>query len=194
MFAPGCREPRFTRAPESLTTEVVADAVPRSRTPIPASGEPAEVLIRPAVAEEAALLSELALRSKGHWGYPPEFLEACRAELTYTAEQCASGEVFVAERDGQVVGFHLLDGQPPRGCLNSLFVDPPAIGSGVGARLLRHAFAEAKRRGFTTLTLDADPGAVPFYEHFGAERTGEAPSGSIAGRVLPVLTFRLGGR
>jgi hypothetical protein len=46
--------------------------------------------IRPASPDEAALISSLAIRSKGHWGYSAEFLDACRDELTYTAAQIAS--------------------------------------------------------------------------------------------------------
>ncbi|MGC3994170.1 MAG: GNAT family N-acetyltransferase [Propionicimonas sp.] len=151
----------------------------------------AEVRVRAARAEEAAALSDLALRSKGHWGYPAEFLEACRAELTLTAQECASGDVLVAERDGVVLGFAALGGTAPAGRLDALFVDPPAIGTGVGRLLLEHALAEACRRGFATVTLDADPGAAPFYAKHGGVRTGTAPSGSIAGRDLPVFTFEL---
>ena len=33
--------------------------------------------------------------------------------------------------------------------------------------------------------------AVPFYEHFGARQIGEEPSGSIPGRVLPLLELSL---
>lgn len=47
-------------------------------------------LIRPARAGEARLLSELALRSKAHWGYSKEFLEAVRAELSYSEKQLQS--------------------------------------------------------------------------------------------------------
>jgi GNAT superfamily N-acetyltransferase len=179
---------------ESGTVASVPGAEPEAPSEALAGGRVAlaGILIRPAGAGEENVLSELALRSKGHWGYPPEFLEACRAELTYTAEQCVSGDLFVAERDGRVLGFYLIEGQLANGCLDSLFIDPAAIGTGVGGLLLRHALDHARARGFTTLTLDADPGAVPFYEHFGAQHTGEAPSGSIPGRVLPVLTFQVG--
>nr|WP_211354784.1 hypothetical protein [Stackebrandtia albiflava] len=38
---------------------------------------------------------------------------------------------------------------------------------------------------------DADPGAEPFYRRMGAVRIGEAPSGSVPGRVLPRMTVRL---
>ena len=51
--------------------------------------DPAEVRIRPALPEEAPVLSALALRSKGVWGCSEAFLEACRAE-----------------RNGELAGFH----------------------------------------------------------------------------------------
>ncbi|MGN0063985.1 MAG: GNAT family N-acetyltransferase [Nocardioides sp.] len=150
--------------------------------------------IRPARADEHAAVSALALASKGHWGYSAEFLEACRVELTYDAETCASGRMWVAEADDALAGFVLLEGEPPAGELAALFVDPAAIGTGVGGLLLRHALHEAAVRGFTRLSLDADPGAEAFYLHHGAVRTGESPSGSVPGRVLPRLEISAAGR
>jgi len=35
--------------------------------------------------------------------------------------------------------------------------------------------------------IDADPNAEGFYLKMGAERVGESPSGSIPGRMLPLL-------
>lgn len=136
-------------------------------------------------------MSDLALRSKGHWNYSAEFLELCRDELTYTADKCGSGDVVVAEEDSHVLGFAAIDGTPPDGELEALFVDIGAMGRGVGGGLLRHVLKLARSRGFTSLTLQADPGAEPFYTHHGAMRVGEAPSGSIPGRMLPELTFCL---
>lgn len=151
--------------------------------------------LRPARPDEAALISALALRSKAHWGYDEAFLAACRRELTWTAAQCASGDVVVAERHGAVVGFFALGGEATgRGELDACFVDPPAIGTGVGGVLLRGALEEALRRGWRTLTLAADPGAVAFYEHHGARRVGEVASGSVPGRTLPLLELAVSGR
>ena len=150
-----------------------------------------EVAIRPARPEEHEDISALALRSKGHWGYSAEFLESCRAELTYGVADCGSGRMWVAEIEGKVIGFCLLQGEPPSGELTALFVDPSAIGTGCGKLLLRHVLREAAERGFTRVHLDADPEAAPFYLHFGAVRLGSTPSGSIPGRLLPHLEFRL---
>jgi len=90
------------------------------------------MFIRPARAEEASALTELAMRSKAHWGYDDEFLAACRDELTIRAEHAP--RIDVAELDGRVVGMVRLELET----LEDLFVEPDAIGTGVGAALFRH--------------------------------------------------------
>lgn len=148
-------------------------------------------ILRTATVGEASTLSELALRSKGYWGYSADFLEACRAELTVTPQRCASGGVTVAVRDDRILGFHVLEGSPPDGELAALFVDTDVIGTGIGGQLLRHALGSAVQQGFRTLSLEADPGAEGFYLRYGAVRVGEVASGSIPGRLLPHLRFEL---
>ena len=136
-------------------------------------------------AEDAEPLSRLALRSKGHWGYDAAFLEACRAELTVTPEQAGTTRVV---RDGDVLlGFHLVDD----GELLMLFVEPSAIGRGVGRLLLDDAVRTAAGCGWTTLRIESDPGAEGFYLAHGARRVGSVPSGSVAGRELPLLELRV---
>jgi GNAT superfamily N-acetyltransferase len=68
-----------------------------------------------------------------------------------------------------------------------MFVEPSAIGLGVGKALLDWATAAARALGAHALTIDADPGAVGFYKRMGATEYGSAPSGSISGRMLPRL-------
>lgn len=154
-----------------------------------------EAALRRGRADEAALLSDLALRSKGHWGYDAAFLDACRAELTLSPEQ-ASQAVVAVHRDA-VVGFHLLERETDpevadTGRLGMLFVEPATIGSGVGRLLLDDAVRRARDRGWQRLVLDADPGAEGFYLRMGARHVGEVPSGSVAGRTLAVLELSCG--
>jgi len=149
------------------------------------------VLTRPARADEAALLSEMALRSKAHWGYDIEFIEACREELTVGADEVARRRAAVAEQDGTVVGFTTLEGEPPQGALGMMFVEPHVIGQGIGRLLFEHTVSAGQELGFTHVTIDADPHAEPFYRAMGAVRIGSVPSGSISGRVLPQLVVTL---
>jgi GNAT superfamily N-acetyltransferase len=155
-----------------------------------------DVRLRPGRAIEAAALSALALRSKGHWGYDEAFLEACRSELTLTAEQAA--EATVAEVGGVAAGFALLAAPDPNGQagervgeLTMLFVDPPLIGRGLGRLLLDAAVRAARERHWSRLRVASDPGAEGFYLAAGATRVGTVPSGSVAGRELPLLELVL---
>jgi GNAT superfamily N-acetyltransferase len=150
--------------------------------------------LRPARPDEAALLSDLALRSKGHWGYDAAFLAACRDELTIPADEIGTRRTTIAEEDGTVVGHYTIDGTAPVAELGQMFVDPGHIGRGVGRALWAHAVERARAEGIRTLTIDADPHAEAFYLAMGAIRTGSTPSGSIPGRELPRLTFATSSR
>ncbi|MEV6483314.1 GNAT family N-acetyltransferase [Streptomyces sp. NPDC051576] len=150
-----------------------------------------DVLIRPARATEADVLTDLALRSKAHWGYDAEFLEACRDELSVAANEVARRRTTVADRDGRILGFTTLEGEPPTGVLGMMFVEPQAIGQGIGRLLLERTIAAGRDLGFTQLTIDADPNAEPFYSAMGAVRIGTVPSGSIPGRVLPQMVVTI---
>lgn len=145
----------------------------------------ADLVLRAALPAEVGALSELAMRSKAYWGYDAAFLEACRDELTFTATDVA--RIVVAESGGALVGMYTVDGRPPHGVLGNLWVDPSLIGSGIGRQLWSHAISSARARGFSHLMIDADPNAEGFYLKMGAERVGETPSGSLPGRVLPLL-------
>lgn len=152
--------------------------------------------IRAARPDEAAQLSALALRSKAHWGYDAAFLEASREELTLDPGRITERRTQVAvsrepETDGQLLGFGTIEGEPPAGELGMLFVDPPAIGTGVGGALFSRLSELAVDLGFHRLTIASDPNAEPFYLARGAVRIGGVPSGSIPGRVLPLLAVAL---
>ena len=151
----------------------------------------ARTRIRPASAGEARLLSDLALRSKAHWGYDADFLEACRAELTVSEDYIRGAPVFVLEEDGRVVGFYGLREQGTTLELLYLFVEPAAIGGGHGKRLWKHAVETASRLGFRQITIESDPYAEAFYLAMGARKVGEVSSTLRAGRRLPLLEFSL---
>jgi GNAT superfamily N-acetyltransferase len=145
------------------------------------------VIIRPGRPDEASEISALALRSKGYWGYDAAFLAACRDDLTVDPDWCDGVRLVVADDGGRLLGYARIAGEPPVGELAGLFVDPTAIGRGVGRVLLRHATAIATGLGMRTLEIDSDPYAEPFYLHAGAVRVGESPSTVLPGRLLPRL-------
>jgi GNAT superfamily N-acetyltransferase len=160
-----------------------------------AGGAHAGVRLRAARPQEADSLTALALRSKADWGYDDAFMAACREELTLTPQEIGVRRTTVAEDSatGRVLGLVTLEGEPPHAVLGMLFVEPAAMGRGVGRLLYEHALATAARLGFTRLSIDADPNAEPFYRAMGAVTVGRVPSGSVAGRTLPLMTAEVPG-
>ena len=151
--------------------------------------------IRPAAPADAAHLSELALRSKAHWGYSKDFLEACRPELTVDPGRLAGGDYpcFVATLGDDIAGFYSLGELSEDSYeLEALFVDPPHIGTGVGGALLRHAIDWLSTTSARRLLIQSDPQASDFYLAAGARKTGEKESGSIPGRYLPMFEIDIG--
>ena len=151
--------------------------------------------IRPARPEEAALLGELALRSKGHWGYDAAFLAACREDLALTATEIAASPVFVYEREDGIAGYYrLLPKENGVAELDALFVEPGAMGSGIGRRLWEHVVETARAIGCRDLLIQSDPYAEGFYLAMGGQRIGESPSTVLPGRMLPLLRYRIASR
>lgn len=75
--------------------------------------------------------------------------------------------------------------------LDKLFVDPTALGGGIGRRLFDWSVDTALRKGAKVMTIDADPGAADFYRRLGAIDDGVTASTVIAGRFLPKLKLDL---
>jgi predicted N-acetyltransferase YhbS len=149
--------------------------------------------VRLARVEEAALLSQLCIRSKAVWGYDEAFTALARIVLEVRPQQIELGDVWVATAaDGSVAGMVALGpgGQANTLDLDKLFVEPKWIRTGVGYALLAHAIIEARRRGAARLTILSDPYAAGFYERNGARRIGEAPS-DATGRSLPLYEIKL---
>lgn len=154
-------------------------------------------LLRAARPEECATLSALALRSKAYWGYDPRFIQACRDELAVSPAGIAAGRVVVLVEAGSPLGFYALDPGERRdeAELSLLFVEPAAIGRGLGRALWDHAVAKARTQGLRRLKILSDPFALGFYRAVGATLSGKirsavrAPDGGE--RCLPVLHYEL---
>ncbi|MDA8354194.1 MAG: GNAT family N-acetyltransferase [Firmicutes bacterium] len=145
-----------------------------------------EKRIRRARVGEEKVLTDLAIRSKAHWGYDEAFMAACREELTMTPERMRH-QVEVAVEADRIVAFIELVPEGEEGVMRlvSLFVDPAFMGRGWGRRLWERSVAIARGMGCRAMIWDADPFAEGFYRRMGGRRIEEVPSGSIPGRRLP---------
>lgn len=150
-------------------------------------------VLRPGRAGDATALTALALRSKAHWGYSDALLELWRDELRFTPASIAEQEVIVAEREGTLLGVVALSFDGDTAEVEHLWVDPSAMGAGVGRLLFARGVERARAWGVRRLVIDADPNALGFYLRQGARRIGSVPA-RPAGRTLPRLVVDLGGR
>ena len=144
------------------------------------------IQIRPGRPSEAPLVSEVAIRAKGHWGYDEALMAGARRELTLSEGDIDQLDLHVAVHGEHIVGFYAISGEPPEGELSHLFVDPIYIGTGLGGMLWRHAMERAHATGFLSLLIESDPNAEGFYLHHGAKRISFRVSPST-GRHLPLL-------
>jgi GNAT superfamily N-acetyltransferase len=140
--------------------------------------------LRPATPDDAPRLRAVAEASKGYWGYDPVRVRDWAATLDF------SREIWVAEVEGELVAWSALrangDGT---WVLDDLWVSPEAIGTGIGRTLFQHAADRARTGGAHTMRWEADPNAVAFYEHMGADTIGTVTS--EWGRTLPVMQVEL---
>jgi GNAT superfamily N-acetyltransferase len=154
--------------------------------------------IRRAQAADAESITELAIRSKAHWGYDDEFMQVSRKKLTITPAYILMNPIFVAEMDGQLAGFYSLikwrDLEYPEDNaqeLDYLFIEPSFIGTGVGRALWGHAVNVAQALGAVNLLIVSDPNAEGFYAKMGAVTFGQQESTSRKGRFLPLMRYGL---
>ena len=87
--------------------------------------------IRPALPEEADLLSHIAYSAKAHWGYPERWMEIWKPQLTFSSEYFTTNESWVAEKDGNPVAFYTLWEKKGDAWIENLWVRPEFIGMGI---------------------------------------------------------------
>ncbi|MEV6830776.1 GNAT family N-acetyltransferase [Amycolatopsis sp. NPDC051102] len=127
----------------------------------------AEIEIRRATPAQAGALTALVHASAAYRGRYASILDG----YTITPGYVGANPTFTATGD-RLLGFYaLLDAE-----LDLLFVADEAQGLGIGARLIAHMLAEARRRGLASVRVVSHPPALPFYLRMGARRTGTIPA------------------
>ena len=128
----------------------------------------APVAIRTATPAERAALEALQLRASLQSGTYAEQLLGAPEVVAIDSAQFEAGLVRVAERAGRVRGFAVLLAPDGGACeLDGIFVEPDAMGTGVGRALIEDAVARARRWGATRIDVVANPDAWAFYERVG---------------------------
>jgi GNAT superfamily N-acetyltransferase len=143
--------------------------------------------IRRAEPSEEQRLREIAAAAKGHWGYEAQRVRAWAGGL----ELRDRDETWVAVVGDDVVAWLALIPGPSVCMLEDLWVEPGAMGRGIGSALFRFAADRARELGANWLQWESEPNATRFYEKLGGVQVGET-LGSW-GRPLPVMQLDLTG-
>jgi GNAT superfamily N-acetyltransferase len=147
-------------------------------------------MIRPASADEASVLTKIALDAKRHWGYPEHWIKHWQSDLTISPDFIRDNHVYVAEEDGEIQGFYALSIADSKAELEHMWVTPERIGTGIGKELFLDAMERAAALNAGSVEILADPNAAGFYKHVGATQIGETDA-TMDGqsRTLPHLTI-----
>src|SRR5262245_21503426 len=130
--------------------------------------EESGLVIRQARPADAARIHELhtsSVRELCSPCYPPEIiagwlLNRCPEGYLPGIE---GGQVFVVERGDVVVGF----GEATTSVILGVFVDPVAVGAGVGSAIVERALEVARQGHPGPIRLESTLNAQAFYERFG---------------------------
>jgi len=150
------------------------------------------ISIRRAQPEESDVLTEIAHAAKRHWGYPENWIEHWKDDLTITAAFIVNNEVYIAMIGDEIAGCCALVIKDSRAELEHIWVKPEHVRTGVGKALFMQVAERAANPDLPALEISADPNAEGFYQRMGAAHIGEVRS-EIDGkpRILPRMSVDL---
>lgn len=134
---------------------------------------------------DATTLSRISRASKAYWGYPKQWLDLWKEDLTITPAYIRNNHLFKVLVEDRVVGFCSLEKHLDFWEIGHCWVLPEYIGQGLGTSLLQYALKKSVPPG-SRLRVISDPNALPFYKKFGFRVVGSVGS-QPAGRSLPLL-------
>jgi GNAT superfamily N-acetyltransferase len=148
------------------------------------------IRIRDGRAQEFERLREIAVAAKAHWGYDLPRVEEWAAMGDFEPASLRERLVYVAESQGEPIGWAALIPRGEVGWLEDLWIEPGWIGRGVGRLLFEHVAACARDLGAERLEWEVEPNARGFYERMGGAYVRDSPV-TEWGRVLEVFGLAL---
>lgn len=144
---------------------------------------------RNAIFAGSAWLIARAGAMKRHWRFPERWIQRWRDRLAITPQRLATKPCFAAaDEGGEVLAFAAWCNRAGEFWNDHLWVLPTRKGRGIGGRRFERCEQEVRNAGVTSLRIEADPNAEPFYARMGAHNVGRAPVPiDRVARFLPVM-------
>ena len=148
-----------------------------------------QITFKDAQPEHGELLSDIAIESKGYWGYSRHQLDIWRKDLRIESSYIVANTVKLVVVEDNIVGFFaLLQGET--NYLDHLWLLPDYAGQGLGREVFNEILHRCQVLDIARFTIVSDPDAAGFYLHLGAKRIGEVFS-KPQNRQLPLLEYVL---
>jgi len=171
--------------------------------------EAARLRIRGARPDDAPAIAEIHVRG-WRWAYPglvpDELLDSLSVERRERhwrdglSEPGTRLRIWLAEREGRVVGFVATgpsqdaDAAPGTAEVYAIYLEPDAVGTGVGRRLFAHAVDDLRARGYPAATLwvlESNSRTRRFYEIGGWRPDGTMKTEPWAGFDIQEVRYRI---
>lgn len=148
------------------------------------------VQLRPPHLDEGERLREIAIASKSYWGYDLGRVRQWAAMGDFSPEGLGRKEIWVAEVNGEAVGWAALIPQGEVCWLDDLWIQPEWIGKGIGTRLFRQTAERGTQLGAKEMEWEAERHAIGFYEKIGGRYLRDGKPG-VWSRVSSIFGLRL---
>jgi maltose O-acetyltransferase len=159
------------------------------------------LIIRRATENDEIILSDIAFHAKKHWEYPSAYYEIWKEELAISKSYINENLVYIAEIDGNAVGFYSIvniaedfyadEVQVKKGFwLEHVYVLPGNHKKGIGTKLMQNAINCCRENNILKLQIFVEPYSVGFYDKIGADYVGDSKS-SIKDRSVPVYEINI---
>jgi putative acetyltransferase len=161
-----------------------ADSIPQKPSGLP-------ITIRLARSSDIAAIVEvqvLALQVLGAKHYTPEQLQALIEDKSKPRDYLE--EAFVAELEGQIVGFAAIGFSLWVVTVHAVFVHPNFARRGIGTTLLHHLILEARKGHYQTLWVTSALNAEPFYNAYGFESLYKTSIQLRSGISIPCIAMK----
>lgn len=140
-----------------------------------------------ATPNDARQLSEIAFESKRNWGYPNEWMQLWKNELTLTPDYILGNQVVKIFDNRELIGFFsIIESELIE--LDHLWLKPQSMRKGFGRHIFDEIRKTVSRKCKTTFRLVAEPHAKGFYDKMGGSLVSHFES-KIPGRFLEVYEF-----
>jgi N-acetylglutamate synthase-like GNAT family acetyltransferase len=125
--------------------------------------------IRPGTRDDLDAINAVIESAVLNWPMAERVKRLSLSSLKYDATDLSHLEAYVCERGNEIIGVATLDhhhgNEDSQGLLHGLYVLPIVQGQGIGRRLLRETFENARRHNLDTVFVRAERVSAEYFRH-----------------------------